>query len=1092
MAMTTTKSKTSNSTELKSNDSIEEMDKLHLINIDVKVFAKATRKKIRDAIGIRTEKAIIKLAEDSGVELGVRKTTREQRAYKYFGELVNERIIDERDRIKDKKEVENELINDVKKFIKSKYKTTTLGFKNREELYKALRLLSGGKYEIIIAGKIYYSNSNFINKVLDTIRSGLFFETEKETIGSDEQFSYELQSATEIIINKLDENKNKIKGAFFKHKHLLHNIDLEPIQIYPHVGEHFNEDNINCLVHSITQYGVDNDLEYNKEWNEKIGAITHSIMTPEVSQVKIKQIAETHGLYITVKRPESNRNLRTYGDKDSKHKIKLGLIEEHYFLIRKMNITEYAIKNYHNIKGLPKYNEFYNIHNKRDTSRFTDSYKLIQALFENNLVKEYTRQELEGTGFLKQVKTLQEPYYLERECPLYIDKKEGKYYEEYSEVFFDFETTTEGNKHTPYLCVVDNKTFYGKDCGKQMLDYIGLKYSYAPIRLIAHNAGYDLRFIVEYMRELNIIERGHMLLRANGKYGTGKKSYSLQVQDSYALISMKLSGFSEVFGMSQEKEIMPYNLYTDKRVEERFIKIKECELSCKLQFRHNNIGVDLDKKKEKAFCDLFMDNCEKWNCIEDGLIDIIEYSKRYCLIDVAVLKEGWIIFKSWIKEVCGLDTGDYVSLPSLANDYMTKEGVYEGVCYVGGEQREFIQRALVGGRTMTRENKKHKTSRPLDDFDAVSLYPSAMKRLGGYLIGNPKPLENKTYDFLRNQTGYFVEIKITSVNKNYAFPLMSEMTDKGIRNFTNDMMGKIMYVDKISLEDLIEYHKIEFDIVRGYYYNEGRNEKIGVVIQSLFDTRLKAKKQGNPIQNVYKLLMNSAYGKTIMKPIDDETKFIKKEDYEDYVSSNFTFMKEAEEITGNFYKVKLDKQINSHQNLAPCGIEVLAMSKRIMNEVMCLAEDNKLSIYYQDTDSLHIHTEEVNKLSDLFREKYKRELIGKQMGQFHTDFSSGILKGSLKAVESIFLGKKCYIDKLEGDEKGLYDYHIRMKGVSGDAIKDYAYMNDKDLMEVYDDLYNNEAIVFDLCCGGKKISFDFKYNMEIVSKKLFERKISFS
>ena len=321
---------------------------------------------------------------------------------------------------------------------------------------------------------------------------------------------------------------------------------------------------------------------------------------------------------------------------------------------------------------------------------------------------------------------------------------------------------------------------------------------------------------------------------------------------------------------------------------------------------------------------------------------------------------------------------------------------------------------------------------------------------------------------------------------------MSEMTDKGIRNFTNDMMGKIMYVDKISLEDLIEYHKIEFDIVRGYYYNEGRNETIGVVIQSLFNTRLKAKKEGNPIQNVYKLLMNSAYGKTIMKPIDDETKFIKKEDYEDYVSSNFTFMKEAEEITGNFYKVKLDKQINSHQNLAPCGIEVLAMSKRIMNEVMCLAEDNKLSIYYQDTDSLHIHTEEVNKLSDLFREKYKRELIGKQMGQFHTDFSSGILKGSLKAVESIFLGKKCYIDKLEGDEKGVYDYHIRMKGISGDAIKDYAYMNDKDLMEVYDDLYNSEEIVFDLCCGGKKISFDFKYNMEIVSKQLFERKISFS
>ena len=46
-------------------------------------------------------------------------------------------------------------------------------------------------------------------------------------------------------------------------------------------------------------------------------------------------------------------------------------------------------------------------------------------------------------------------------------------------------------------------------------------------------------------------------------------------------------------------------------------------------------------------------------------------------------------------------------------------------------------------------------------------------------------------------------------------------------------------------------------------------------------------------------------------------------------------------------------------------------------------------------------------------------------------------------------------------------------------------------MEVYNDLYEGKELVFDLCCGGKKLSFDFKYNMEIVSKNLFERKIGF-
>ena len=29
-----------------------------------------------------------------------------------------------------------------------------------------------------------------------------------------------------------------------------------------------------------------------------------------------------------------------------------------------------------------------------------------------------------------------------------------------------------------------------------------------------------------------------------------------------------------------------------------------------------------------------------------------------------------------------------------------------------------------------------------------------------------------------------------------------------------------------------------------------------------------------------------------------------------------------------------------------CGVEILSMSKRVMNEVMCLAEDNDINIYW--------------------------------------------------------------------------------------------------------------------------------------------------
>ena len=98
---------------------------------------------------------------------------------------------------------------------------------------------------------------------------------------------------------------------------------------------------------------------------------------------------------------------------------------------------------------------------------------------------------------------------------------------------------------------------------------------------------------------------------------------------------------------------------------------------------------------------------------------------------------------------------------------------------------------------------------------------------------------------------------------------MSYMDEDGVRQFTNDMEGRIMFVDRISLEDYIKFHNITFDVIQGYYFNEGRNNTIGNIIEGLFNERLKKKEEKNPIQAVYKLIMNSAYGKTLLRPIEN-------------------------------------------------------------------------------------------------------------------------------------------------------------------------------------------------------------------------------
>jgi hypothetical protein len=393
---------------------------------------------------------------------------------------------------------------------------------------------------------------------------------------------------------------------------------------------------------------------------------------------------------------------------------------------------------------------------------------------------------------------------------------------------------------------------------------------------------------------------------------------------------------------------------------------------------------------------------------------------------------------------------------------------------------------MVGGRTMMAENKQHHIKEEVDDFDAVSLYPSAMKRVGGYLKGLPKILTELNYEFLQKCDGYFVEIKIIEVNKHYKFPLMSKIGE--VREFTNDMVNELLVVDKITLEDLIQFQKVKFEIVKGYYYNEGRNNKIEEVITHLFNTRKLHKKNKNPIEQIFKLMMNSGYGKTLLKPFETESKYVK--NIEQHASKYYKHIKEIIPLHNETYKVEHYKSICEHFNNCYVGVEVLSMSKRIMNEVMTLAEDTGLNIYYQDTDSMHIPKASVPILAEAFKTKYDRELIGNEMGQFHTDFSSKILKGELVSIESIYLGKKCYIDKLS-DGTGI-DYHVRMKGVPTQSIEYYAKNNNLTMFEVYEKLYRGEKITFDLACGGEKCCFDYRTDMTIKSLYKFERDIQFS
>jgi hypothetical protein len=325
---------------------------------------------------------------------------------------------------------------------------------------------------------------------------------------------------------------------------------------------------------------------------------------------------------------------------------------------------------------------------------------------------------------------------------------------------------------------------------------------------------------------------------------------------------------------------------------------------------------------------------------------------------------------------------------------------------------------------------------------------------------------------------------------------LSYIDDNGVRQFTNEIAGRTIFVDKIAIQDAIKFQQVEFQIVRGYYFDEGFNNTINSVIEEIFEERKKLKANDNPTEIVYKLIMNSGYGKSIMKEIETDTIMFDDEDeMKVYISRNFNWIIEYENIKDSkLWRVKVIKPINTHFNIAHVGVSILSWSKRIMNEVMCLAEDLNLQMYYQDTDSIHLNQGDEIILSKEYYKKYKKVLIGDNMGQFHSDFEIKDCK-NIYAKRSIFLGKKCYIDELVGtkdDGSEKIDYHIRMKGIPNRVIKYTAKQMEITVFELYEKLYNGDTITFDLTEGGLNLmNLKIHKNGQVETLRSFKRAIKF-
>lgn len=960
--------------------------------------------------------------------------------------------------------------NEIKSGIKrvnigdiSKYKINTeilSGHEILESLRKNMKFTDYGVY-LQIGDTRIKAAEKFLNKYID-----------RNTPEYDPYYRKFLNANNKLnnieilqVGNKKIKTKN-IEGAFFPKYHKT-KLDLSRYQIFTAeqvqnariIDKYGNTQqplyNDNCLIHAFKMAGIA---------EEKINALKYMTTKGFIPQRRLHKIAEKIERKIIVERICKNNLRSIYGKGEP---LELGLLNGHYFLnedIRNKKgyqVNSYALKNYSKIKNYENWNEIMKIKASGKikigrTKFILTSYKLVKNLweFKEEVLEKIPDQDMMDIQYYKGDESdFFNLEYNDSDVREVLKPKKKKPLKDFVRVFFDFETYNSKNETdeagnfiiTPYcLCAAfeDRETikFWGKDCAVKFLNYLRYKTNNKKkFLLIAHNLNFDYRHIVETNRlhQFNEIVKDGKIIASQAKmYVKNGKPIQLKFKCSYRIIPEPLRKFGKMFTLKQAKEIMPYGLY-DK------ILSKDPDMDENFKIPIKSAFKFLKQSERKQF----FTNIERWNMLEIVNKKMYftpgAYATKYCELDCEVLRDGYLTFRKWcLEKPFELDIDNIVTISSLANQYLKKEGAFDGCYELSGVVRQFIQKCVIGGRCMTANNRPqisiHKHTR-IVDFDAVSLYPSAMVRMLGFLKGKPNILKNKTKHFLQGVDGYFIRICIKKVGKTYDFPCMSFKNEEGIRNWSNDMVGKICFVDKTTLEDWVKFQQIDYEIIDGYYFDEGRNSKIKTIMKTMFDERLKKKKEKNPIQAVYKLIMNSAYGKTCLKEITTKTKVLEGEaNYDKYLYKNYNQIQQGTKLFGtDLYRLEEHKPVNEHFNLVQCGVEVLSMSKRIMFEVMCLAENLKLLMYITDTDSIHLNQKDVPKIAGEFQKKYQRKLIGKYLGQFHSDFE---LEGAVNEVYSdysIFLGKKMYLDRINGIDKDgnkLVDYHVRMKGATEDSI----------------------------------------------------------
>lgn len=916
-------------------------------------------------------------------------------------------------------------------------------------------------------------NSTFTkNKMMRYfLKNGHLPEEQTDFFGSDKPYDVNIDKLISVQMRKLATPTHIMKdkdSAFFPALNTT-DIPLEMYQIYR--VDTIPKKREQCLIQSLIQSGVSNGLIE----DIKSSYIDNKDESFDIS-IKRTDLKKISGII------DKNIDIHRYDDKQKREitqkigesqngTIHIAMYNDHYFVYKPTIYTSFSIENYNDVKDEEDFNE---ITRKKDNGKFykdknrskLSSLKLVVLLekgghFTKNadfsqFPEASKHVEIRDIDYLDNIKNEQRPH---------TTKIASKDYIDLSTVWAcDTETYTNVTDDNPnghhklamigaynlelkeyhQFCVADewsdDEEYKTNNCVKRWLDKItdnGKK----DARVYFHNLKYDKGILIPYLYVMDKCEKDGQVYSINAVHNKRK----VEMQDSMKYFNGKLANMPKTFNLPKElhkKEAIAYKYYTPENYN-KMIPTKEYR--------------KLLTKKDQL---IFDEEVKPYISPKGGLFNPWEYYKTYLQLDCLVLGEGLKEFNNILLKITDKKVSifDKLTISSFSDFTLNINEVYKGVYEVRGNIRSFIDKSVKGGRVNCNSKFVKKAIRgKIADYDGVSLYPSAMVRLcrpksqggiGGLPVGMATRFNKDELHTWSDKIFSILHIHITKIGKKQGMPFIQYKDSKGISQYTNKvkhMPKEGIYLNSIDLEDYINFCEIEYEIVDGIYWNEGTNDKMKEIIEKFFNARLKAKSEKNDsLQEVLKLILNSAYGKTGTRKTFEKSKIKKTDDVcANYIYNNFNTISEISYLNKSQTEI-VEQCIDDSYNRNHIASAILSMARRIMNEVFDTANDNDIPIYYTDTDSMHLDYDKVPLLEQKFKERYGRELTGEGLGQFHIDFTmkDPVTNKKLNDVHSEFficLGKKCYLDVLKGtDDKGVVhtDYHVRMKGVSTAGLEE--------------------------------------------------------